>query len=93
MWFNEEKEMHMVKSITRKELSTLTQQYHSALEKKQGWIIQAMEMVLDRIELGEVTIEGYTESYSKDSVQSYREWVKSKSGKIFIQEDNTRELF
>ena len=78
----------MSKTITRKELSTLTQDYHSAISKNQPWIIQAFDSVFDRIELGEIMIEGYSKSYSKESVQSYRKWVKSESGTIFIQPES-----
>jgi hypothetical protein len=78
----------MSKTITRKELSTLTQDYHSAISKKQPWVIQAFDSVFDRIELGEIMIEGYSKSFSTESIQSYRKWLKSHSGAIFIQEDN-----
>ena len=71
----------MSKTITRKELSTLTQDYHSAISKKQPWVIQAFDSVFDMI-------EGYSKSYSKESVQSYRKWVKSESGTIFIQPES-----
>tara|TARA_R110002073_G_scaffold166566_3_gene323251 strand:+ start:803 stop:1069 length:267 start_codon:yes stop_codon:yes gene_type:complete len=78
----------MSKTITRKELSTLTQDYHSAISKNLPWVIQAMDAVFDKIELGEIMIEGYSKSYSKESVQSYRKWVKSESGTIFIQPES-----
>ena len=47
-----------------------------------------MDAVFDKIELGEIMIEGYSKSYSKESVQSYRKWVKSESGTIFIQPES-----
>ena len=38
---------HMVKSITMAELAQLQKDYMSAVEKKQEWIIQAMDIVFD----------------------------------------------
>ena len=45
---------HMVKSITMAELAQLQKDYMSAVEKKQEWIIQAMDIVFDKIDLGKI---------------------------------------
>mgnify|MGYP003642539285 FL=1 len=48
---------HMVKSITMAELAQLQKDYMSAVEKKQEWIIQAMDIVFEKIDLGKILID------------------------------------
>tara|TARA_R110002074_G_scaffold244606_2_gene416387 strand:+ start:118 stop:273 length:156 start_codon:yes stop_codon:yes gene_type:complete len=47
----------MIKSITMSELTQLQKDYESAVEKKQEWIIQAMDIVFDKIDLGKILID------------------------------------
>lgn len=47
----------MVKSITMLELTQLQKDYKSAVEKKQPWIIQAMDKVFDGIDQGQILIK------------------------------------
>ena len=46
----------MVKSITMSELTQLQKDYESAVEKKQGWIIQAMDIVFYKLDQGKILI-------------------------------------
>ena len=48
---------HMIKSITMSELTQLQKDYESAVEKKQEWIIQAMDIVFEKIDLGKILID------------------------------------
>ena len=48
---------HMIKSITMSELTQLQKDYESAVEKNQEWIIQAMDIVFDKIDLGKILID------------------------------------
>jgi len=47
----------MIKSITMSELTQLQKDYESAVEKKQEWIIQAMDIVFEKIDLGKILID------------------------------------
>ena len=47
----------MVKSISMSELTQLQKVYESAVEKKQPWIIQAMNKVFDQIDHGQILIK------------------------------------
>lgn len=47
----------MIKSITMSELTQLQKDYESAVEKNQEWIIQAMDIVFEKIDLGKILID------------------------------------
>ena len=47
----------MIKSITMSELTQLQKDYESAVEKNQEWIIQAMDIVFEKIDLGRILID------------------------------------
>ena len=82
----------MSKTITMQELVQLQKDYRTAVENNHQWIVQSFDTLFDKIDVGEIMIEGYSHPYKTVRISSTEESNKRFSEYMYNwMENNTKD--